>query len=99
MNVNYKKTAAQIYNYQEWISECIPANLKEHFHQRLILSGFTIISFSEHFFENQGYTCFWLLAESHLAIHTFPEEHKTYVELSSCNSEKLYRFKQEGDEK
>jgi S-adenosylmethionine decarboxylase len=25
------------------------------------------------------------LAESHLAIHTFPEEGKTYIELSSCN--------------
>lgn len=26
----------------------------------------------------------WLLAESHFAIHTFPEENKMYIEISSC---------------
>ena len=31
------------------------------------------------------YTKLWLLGESHLALHTFPEENKDYVELSSCN--------------
>ncbi|MEL7222709.1 MAG: S-adenosylmethionine decarboxylase, partial [Bacteroidota bacterium] len=36
-------------------------------------------------FEPQGWTGIWLLAESHLAIHTFPEARKTYIELSSCN--------------
>lgn len=39
----------------------------------------------EHHFEPQGYTAVWLLAESHCALHTFPEENKAYVELSSCN--------------
>ena len=30
--------------------------------------------------------------ESHFAIHTFPEENKTYIELSSCNEEKQIYF-------
>ncbi len=93
MSTTYKKTAAQIYNHTQWIKECSPIRLKNNFKDKLEKSGFTIITFSEHSFENQGYTCFWLLAESHLAIHTFPEENKTYIELSSCNAEKLEIFK------
>ena len=29
-------------------------------------------------------TALFLLSESHFAIHTFPEENTTYIELSSC---------------
>ncbi len=89
----YKKTRAQIFNFQEWINIYDPETLKEIFQNKLKASGFGIISFSEHYFPKKGYTCFWLLSESHLAIHTFPEENKTYVELSSCNETKLRLFK------
>jgi S-adenosylmethionine/arginine decarboxylase-like enzyme len=40
----------------------------------------------------QGYTCLYLLAESHFAIHTWPEEQTTYVELSSCNRDFFHAF-------
>jgi len=93
MIADYKKTEAQIFNHTQWVEECTPSSLKKTFQKQLETSGFTIISFSEHYFEEQGYTCFWLLAESHLAIHTFPESGKTYIELSSCNKEKLEYFK------
>lgn len=93
MITDYKKVDANIYNHTDWINECSPNILKKMYEQRLLKSGFTIISFNEHHFENQGYTCFWLLAESHLAIHTFPENNKSYIELSSCNKEKLDIFK------
>jgi len=93
MIADYKLTEAQIFNHTQWVEECTPSSLKETFQKQLETSGFTIISFSEHYFEEQGYTCFWLLAESHLAIHTFPESGKTYIELSSCNKEKLEYFK------
>ena len=43
--------------------------------------------------EPEGYTALWLLGESHFAIHTFPEEQKTYIELSSCNLEYYEFFK------
>ena len=46
----------------------------------------------EHAFEPIGWTGIWLLAESHLAIHTFPEENKTYIEISSCNKEMYDEF-------
>ena len=58
----------------------------------LVCSGFGILNFIEHHFEPQGYTGLWLISESHFAIHTFPEESKTYIELSSCNREMFERF-------
>lgn len=58
--------------------------IKTIFDWVLDLSGFDIIDFVEHKFEPHGYTCLWLLGESHFAIHTFPEENKFYFELSSC---------------
>ena len=41
---------------------------------------------------NLGYSALWLLAESHFAVHTFPEERKSYIELSSCVEDKFYKF-------
>ncbi|CAM1349157.1 MULTISPECIES: S-adenosylmethionine decarboxylase family protein [Tenacibaculum] len=93
MNTDYKHIQANIYNFQEWISETNPEVLKTNFENLLQQSKFTLLAFNEHHFEQQGYTCFWLLGESHLAIHTFPESNKTYIELSSCNQEKLNVFK------
>jgi S-adenosylmethionine/arginine decarboxylase-like enzyme len=46
----------------------------------------------DHNFKPFGYSTVWLLAESHFAIHTFPEENKIYYELSSCNEEFYKRF-------
>lgn len=60
--------------------------------QLLIKAGFIILNRMEHHFMPQGYTAIWLLAESHLAVHTFPESGKTYVELSSCNQPKNKAF-------
>jgi S-adenosylmethionine/arginine decarboxylase-like enzyme len=54
--------------------------------------GFKVLKFTEHCFKPQGYTALWLLAESHFALHTFPESGKTYIELSSCNVEYYQRF-------
>ncbi len=59
----------------------------------LLQSGFTVLNFIEHVFQPQGYTAIWLLAESHLAIHTFPEHNTTFIELCSCSEEKLNIFK------
>lgn len=75
---------ARIYNYQTWVEETDPIRLKEQFETLLIKSGFGILQSVEHHFEPFGYTCLFLLSESHFAIHTFPEENTTYIELSSC---------------
>jgi S-adenosylmethionine decarboxylase len=83
---------AEIHNYKNWISITDASVLKEMMIDFLQASGFTVMNEVDHFYEPDGYTAVWLLAESHLAIHSFPEENKTYVEISSCNQEKNQKF-------
>jgi S-adenosylmethionine decarboxylase len=83
---------AKIYNRRWWISCCDSALIKTSLQDNLVLSGFTVLNFVEHQFQPQGYTCLWLLAESHAAVHTFPEEAKSYIELSSCAESLLLSF-------
>jgi S-adenosylmethionine decarboxylase len=88
----YKHTEANIYSRKFWTVCTEPEELRNTFERVLKEVDFTIVLFNEHHFTAQGYTCFWLLGESHLAIHTFPESGKSYVELSSCNKIKRDLF-------
>jgi S-adenosylmethionine decarboxylase len=88
----YKHTEANIYSSKFWTVCTEPEELRNTFERVLKEVDFTIVLFNEHHFTAQGYTCFWLLSESHLAIHTFPESGKSYVELSSCNKIKRDLF-------
>ncbi len=87
-----KATATQIYNHRTWIRLTDPDELVPLFKEMLDHAGYGVVNFTEHHFSPQGYTCIWLLSESHLALHTFPEEQKTYVELSGCSKEMNDRF-------
>ena len=60
--------------------------------ESLVSSSFSIIGESEYHFSPQGYTKAFLLSESHCALHTWPEVNKTWLELASCNQEKLTNF-------
>mgnify|MGYP003627290808 FL=1 len=83
---------AQIYNHSIWIEETNPKTLKDKFNKILSESGFSVLEVSEKHFKPYGYTALFLLSESHLAIHTFPEENTTYLELSSCIKKPFYNF-------
>lgn len=83
---------AKIWNSSYWIKETDPTVLFEHYKKALETAGFKVLENMQYHFEPYGYTCLFLIAESHLAIHTFPEENKTYIELSSCNEEKHLKF-------
>jgi len=83
---------AVIWNKSGWINETNPNNLKSLFNDALKKSGFGILKFSDHHFKPFGYSAIWLISESHFAIHTFPEENKTYWELSSCSKSKFNSF-------
>jgi len=50
-------------------------------------SGLNAISSSYHQFEPFGVTCVYLLTESHLAIHTWPEVNYMAVDIFSCDRE------------
>jgi S-adenosylmethionine decarboxylase len=94
LEVKYKNIEANIYNYKAWITETNPAVLKNKFTQILSSVGYTILKHIEYQFPTSGYTCLWLLAESHLAIHTFPEKGLSYIELSGCNAEMNTAFEE-----
>ena len=83
---------ARIENFSSWIPYKSNWSHKEEIESLLTRSGFTILDYMEHRFQPQGFTSIWLLAESHCALHTFPEENKTYVELSSCNVDMFVHF-------
>jgi S-adenosylmethionine decarboxylase len=83
---------AKMYNQQWWISETDPYKIISYFENLLKESGFNILKKTEHHFEPYGYTGLWLLSESHFAVHSFPEENKSYIELSSCVKEYYDEF-------
>ena len=84
---------AEIYSISAWIKSVDELVIKIYFDKLLEKSGFTILNYQSHQFNPVGYTGLWLLSESHFALHTFPEEQKSYIELSSCNYDFYKSFK------
>ena len=84
---------ARIWNFKRWVPCMDDREIRGHYEKMLKESGFRILKVTEHLFYPYGYTCLFLIAESHLAIHTFPECGKMYVELSSCNKTKYRIFR------
>jgi S-adenosylmethionine/arginine decarboxylase-like enzyme len=48
------------------------------------IHGFKILGEVEHRFEPEGYTFLFLLSESHLSVHTFPERRYLSFDLYTC---------------
>jgi len=92
MEIENKYISANIYSLHKWLDISEPDKVKNLCLDCLEKSGYLAIGFLEQHFPNGGYTALWLLAESHLAVHTFPESKKTYLELSGCNEEKTIAF-------
>ena len=44
----------------------------------------TILGKTEHVFSDGGFTCVWLLSESHCSIHTYVEQKSIFVDFFSC---------------
>ena len=88
-----------MYNFTEWVEETNPGYLKNHYRRLLNKSGFTVLKTTDKHFVPFGYTLLFLLGESHLAIHTFPEENKSYIELTSCVLEPFNKFKELNNKK
>ncbi len=45
---------------------------------------FGILGYKDHKFEPQGYTVTFILSESHLAVHTYPEFNSIAFQIYSC---------------
>ena len=48
-------------------------------------NNLSVITSSYHQFHPQGQTILILLGESHLSLHSYPENNLAYVDLFSCN--------------
>ena len=49
---------------------------------------FCILNKSEHVFEPEGLTILYLLSESHISVHTFPEKKYIAIDLYTCRDYK-----------
>lgn len=85
---------AMMYNSAGWIKQTDEKYLRETFTTILKESGFGIEDQIHKSFDPYGYTGLWLLSESHFAVHTFPEEGKAYIEMSSCIKEPFEMYMQ-----
>jgi S-adenosylmethionine decarboxylase len=92
MEIENKYISANIYSLHRWLDISEPNAVKKLCLDCLDKSGYIAIGYLEQHFPNGGYTALWLLAESHLAVHTFPESNQTYLELSGCNESKTKEF-------
>jgi S-adenosylmethionine decarboxylase len=45
---------------------------------------FTVLSKTQHIFEPQGLTVLYMLSESHISIHTFPEQNYLAFDIYTC---------------
>lgn len=83
---------AKVWHSSGWVNQTDSAFTRHTLERMLHYAGFKVLDYIEYEFDPFGYTGLWLLAESHLAVHTFPEENKSYVELTSCNETKFETF-------
>lgn len=83
---------AKMNNWNGWTEETAADVLYSKYKTALTKSGFNIRNEVVEFFNPHGFTALFLLSESHFAIHTFPEEGKSYLELSSCVDTPFYNF-------
>lgn len=67
-------------------------NLKDAMDRAVIASHATILSKVDHIFgdvgqKDVGYTCAYVLSESHATIHTYPEVNSCFVDLFTCGTQ------------
>lgn len=87
---------AKMWNKQAWVAHTDASFILAEYNKLLTDAGFTVIKCVSHSFDPYGFTAMWLLGESHFAVHTFPEQGKSYIELSSCVSKPFKKFIQLG---
>jgi len=60
--------------------------LRTIFESALRESGANILGKNEHLFSDGGFTCVWLLAESHCSIHTYVNQKNIFVDFFTCGT-------------
>jgi len=58
--------------------------LKSLFDHICVKYQYTILNKAEHVFSPQGITIIYMLSESHISIHTFPEKNYCAMDIYTC---------------
>ena len=73
--------------------------IKELFDNICKKYNYTVLNRMEHIFEPQGITILYLLSESHISIHTFPERNYAALDIYTCREyednktyEEIYKY-------
>ena len=62
------------------------AGIKAAFERAVEVCGATVLNRFSHQFHPQGVTIVYALAESHISIHTFPEEGSCAIDVYTCGN-------------
>lgn len=80
---------AEIFSNRMWIADTDPLRTRIVIDE-ILKHHFKVLGYQDHFFPVQGWTATWMLGESHCAIHTFPEEGRSYLDVTSCNKDSQF---------
>lgn len=80
LGIHYVVDIDNIKNEQIYDNEFI----KKLCDKLLSKTGVNVLNEIHHEFKPQGYTALYLLSESHMSIHTWPENGKIRLDLFSC---------------
>jgi S-adenosylmethionine decarboxylase len=69
-----------------WIKEDIPPSLRSIMVQCAVATGATIMTEAQHQFTPYGETGAFILSESHLTWHTFPEKKYISIDCYTCGN-------------
>ena len=91
------QSAPIIYHYVALVKlkslDASPAYIKKVAQEIIKSLALTVVKKTSHFFYPQGVTLAYILSESHLLIHTWPEFNTIHVDLVVCSYRTVDEFK------
>lgn len=78
------ETRGQLATADIWLNRPMACHDIAQAVQLLMDSDYTVVASGKHHFDPHGLTAFWVLSESHCAIHTYPEHNYFSIDLYTC---------------
>ena len=78
--------AIELYGCDPWVLDDVGA-ISRHMLSAAAAAGATVVGHSFHRFSPQGVSGVVIIAESHLAVHTWPEHRYAAVDLFTCGTQ------------
>lgn len=68
-----------------WISKNNIDYISQFFYDKILKYDLTILDFTKHEFSKDSFSLIYMLAESHISIHTWPEINYISLDIFVCN--------------